>query len=443
MAMLMFFLVLPGVSVCEASVPGIVSMSGTYDHVFAVLSDGSVWWWGDNSPLPKQIAGLTDVKQVDMWTGGCVALKNDGTVWTGYFDGSPPACLTQLGDVRQISDGSLLKNDGTVWVWHRYQNVGTPFSKPVQVPGLTDMVFIDHCVGVRSDGTVWEWGVTMDSSGLRTGSDDVTPVQVPVTDVKTVLCGETFGAVLKNDGTVWSWGQNSMAQLGNGKRDTEYYPTPARVDGLSDIVAISCGDFYTLAIKKDGSLWGWGNDKQLELGIVPVCYVTRPAHLTLISDIDRLYTVGATSFVVKIDGSLWSWGQNCLGQLGDGTINDPMTFDPKNHGKETPVRVLLDTGTVDDPTVTPAATPGATPTTAPSITPVPTDTHVSPTVTARPSSTYQPGASLIPSATPTMVPLPDTSSMPTPGFGFGTFGLLCSVLFIAGVASVLTGNKKR
>jgi hypothetical protein len=368
-----------GTPECAAASPGVISMSGDFSTIYAVSSDGTVWWWGNNNPVPKQIAGLTDIKDVEMWSNNdCVALKNDGTVWTGYTDGSQPTRLSQLSDVRQISYGSLLKNDGTVWLWHPYQNIGI-FDQPVQVPGLTDMVFIDNYVGVRSDGTVWEWGVTRDSYGDRSASDDLTPVQVPIDNVKLAFYVHTFGVALKNDGTVWTWGTNANGELGNGKRDDDgYHSTPIRVNGLSDVKAISSGDLYCLAEKSDGSLWGWGDNHYLQMGIVQVPFITKSVRLTMISDIDRFYTVGATNFVVKKDSSLWSWGWNSLGQVGDGTINDPRVMDMKSHSKDTPVKVLLDTGTAGNSTATPAAAPCPTPASSPTLVPT---SNVSPTVT--------------------------------------------------------------
>lgn len=415
LAMAVLLVVLLGATVCEAASPSVVEISGKYAIIYAVLSDGTVWWWGHNNPVPTQISGLTDVKEVETWSYDCVALKNDGTVWRGYSDGSQPTRLSQLSDVRQISDGSVLKNDGTVWMWQRYQNLGI-FDQPVQVHGLTDMVFIDTCVGVRSDGTVWEWGVTRDSEyWLRSASDDLTPVQVPIDNVKTAFYVHTFGVALKNDGTVWTWGKNANGELGNGKRDDKYYSTPARVDGLSDITAISSGENFCLAKKSDGSLWGWGKNNQLELGIVQVPFVTRPVRLTLISDVDRFYAVGATSFVVKKDGSLWSWGQNCLGQVGDGTINDPTVMDLKSHGKDTPVKVLLDTGTADNPTLIPTAMPTPTPVPSPSSTPVSTVSPIDGSITPSPTSS-------MPTATP--------SASQTSGFGFGTIIVLINLALV-------------
>lgn len=395
LTMAVLLIVLLGATACEAASSSVVSMSGDYSNVFAVLSDGTVWWWGNNNPVPKQIVGLTEVKDVEMWTNyDCVALKNDGTLWIGYTNGSQPARFSQLSDVRQISYGSVLKNDGTIWLWHRYQNIDI-FDLPVQVPGLIDMVFIDNCIGVRSDGTVWEWGVTRDINqdiyGGRLASDDPTPVQVPTDNVKVVFYVHTFGVALKNDGTVWTWGTNANGEFGNGNRDDEgYHSTLARVDGLSDVTAISSGDNYCLAEKSDGSLWGWGDNHFLQIGIVQVPFITKPVRLTLIRDIDRFYAVGATNFVVKKDGSLWSWGWNALGQLGDGTISDPKVMDMKSHSKDTPVKVLLDSGTAGNPTLIPTTMPIPTLVPSPSSTLAPTVSRVDGSITPSPTSEVPP-----------------------------------------------------
>ena len=83
----------------------------------------------------------------------------------------------------------MLRGDGTVWAWGQ-NNVGqlgdgTTIGRvtPVQVQGLTNVLWIDGGVGrssysVKSDGTVWSWGEN-DSNQLADGTttDSSVPVQ--------------------------------------------------------------------------------------------------------------------------------------------------------------------------------------------------------------------------------------------------------------------------
>lgn len=65
---------------------------------------------------------------------------------------------------------------------------------------------------------------------------------------------EGFCALL-HDGTVACWGRNEEGQLGRGEdAGTAPSGTPARVLGLTDVVAID----HTCALDKDGAMWCWG-----------------------------------------------------------------------------------------------------------------------------------------------------------------------------------------
>lgn len=80
-----------------------------------------------------------------------------------------------------------------------------------------------------------------------------------------IAAGDFHTVALKDDGTVWSWGDNSYGQLGDGTTDTK--DKPIKVVGLSDIKAIAAGDNSTLALKKDGTVWSWGCNQSGELGL--------------------------------------------------------------------------------------------------------------------------------------------------------------------------------
>jgi alpha-tubulin suppressor-like RCC1 family protein len=78
--------------------------------------------------------------------------------------------------------------------------------------------------------------------------------------------------ILKSDRTVWDWGFNLHAQLGNGTIgvNTDF---PGQVLGqggvgyLDSIAAIIGGESHNMAVKSDGTTWGWGDNGSSELGI--------------------------------------------------------------------------------------------------------------------------------------------------------------------------------
>ena len=62
---------------------------------------------------------------------------------------------------------------------------------------------------------------------------------------------------IKTDGTLWGWGSNSSNQLGTGntgKNET----TPIQIGTDNNWKTVTMGVAHTMAIKTDGTLWGWG-----------------------------------------------------------------------------------------------------------------------------------------------------------------------------------------
>src|ERR1700730_2599253 len=79
-----------------------------------------------------------------------------------------------------------------------------------------------------------------------------TPKASAATDIQQIAVGVDHNLILKSDGTVWGWGDNLAGQQGNGSNYSSYSQVQAQ--GLSDIVAISAGYLYSLALKKDGTV---------------------------------------------------------------------------------------------------------------------------------------------------------------------------------------------
>ncbi|MDR1798498.1 MAG: hypothetical protein LBR19_01225 [Bifidobacteriaceae bacterium] len=50
-------------------------------------------------------------------------------------------------------------------------------------------------------------------------------------------------------GTVWAWGNNLVGMLGDGTEEVR--PTPVRVSGLTNVIAIAGGDICAYALVAD------------------------------------------------------------------------------------------------------------------------------------------------------------------------------------------------
>ncbi|KPA08780.1 RCC1 domain-containing protein, alpha-tubulin suppressor, partial [Candidatus Magnetomorum sp. HK-1] len=172
----------------------------------------------------------------------------------------------------------------------------------------------------KNDGTVWGWGYNVSGQlGDGTTTQRSTAVQVSgLNNIIAISTGYSFAIALKDDGTVWAWGSNAKGQLGDGTTNDSY--TPVQVSGLTDVISISCSSNHCLALKNDGTVWAWGDNQYGQLGDNS----NTERHTTVqVSGLSGIISIDAPghSIALKNDGTVWTWGGNTCGQLGDGTTN--------------------------------------------------------------------------------------------------------------------------
>ena len=133
------------------------------------------------------------------------------------------------------------------------------------------------------------------------------------TDWVAIAAGDVHSLALKSNGTLWGWGGGILTDLqivtGAGWWPITSIPTQIGTD--TNWVAISAGGYQSMGLKADGTLWGWGHlvgDTPYQIG----------------TDIDWVaVSAGRDYFLaLKSDGILWTWGSNSNGQLGDGTTQN-------------------------------------------------------------------------------------------------------------------------
>lgn len=138
---------------------------------------------------------------------------------------------------------------------------------------------------------------------------------------KQVSAGDYFSAAVKTDGTLWTVGRNQTAvgQLGiNSGTESSVLSPVTTSGGGTNWSKVACGSNFSAAIKTDGTLWTWGGFTYGQLGRTNVGYQS-PASVSGGGTTWSQASCGQFhAAAIKTDGTLWTWGDNRYGQLGAG-----------------------------------------------------------------------------------------------------------------------------
>ena len=232
--------------------------------------------------------------------------------------------------IKQLSAGSnhslALLNNGSLWAWGNNaagqlgDSSTTDQDHPVWIRQETNWASATAGDGfnhaIKTDGTLWGWGINkIGQLGIPTNNLKymyTVPVQIGNDhDWQMVSSGNYFTVGLKKDGTIWVWGADISYLLSD--KTHQYEPIKINDKNNNDFKDIATGDEFFMAMKKDGTIWTMGtineqNNKQL----VKVNDDTDWAMM----DAGRQHAAA-----IKNDGTLWTWGANESGQLGNGTTN--------------------------------------------------------------------------------------------------------------------------
>ncbi|MED0671836.1 Ig-like domain-containing protein [Aneurinibacillus aneurinilyticus] len=183
-----------------------------------------------------------------------------------------------------------------------------------------------HYLALKEDGTVWAWGDNKSGElGDGTKESKNTPVQVKeLTDVMTIIAsndaaGNGYSIALKKDGTIWAWGSNQYGQLGVGDWNGVTITKPMRVQDLNNIVSVASGTGNVFAIEGDGKVYAWGDNRLGQLGDDSTQTRYRPVRIKDLKGIERIVTGKNYALAYEKNGNAYAWGNNESGQLGNGS----------------------------------------------------------------------------------------------------------------------------
>ncbi|MGD8307684.1 MAG: hypothetical protein PVF17_13585, partial [Ignavibacteria bacterium] len=354
-------------------------------HSIGLKVDGTVYTWGYN--YYGQLGDNTTTQSntpVKVLKGA----YSEGTTYLGDNVNNKITAVA-LGNVSSIA----VTEDGIVYTWgHNYygnlgDNTATQRNTPVKVlkgeySGTTYLgdnasnPIIDVAMGyyfsiaLASDGTVYSWGI---NSYGKLGDNTTTQRNTPVKVLKGEYSGTTYlgdnssnkiisvrlgnlhSIALAEDGTVYTWGYNSYGALGDNTTTQRW--TPVKVlkgeysgttylgdNSNNKIIAVAVGQYHSIALAADGTVYTWGSNANGNLGDNTTTERWTPIKVlkgeysgtTYLGDngsnpIVSVAVGNHNAIALAEDGTVFTWGFNNYGQLGDGT---------EDTDRLTPIKVL-------------------------------------------------------------------------------------------------------
>ena len=316
--------------------------NGTNGFTAVLRSDGTMQAWGDNVYGQTNVAGLNGVTKIAAGSHHGLALLTNGTVfawgswWTTddsnnviYPIASVISGLTNVVKIAAGVDHDLaLRANGAVNAWGYYTNeswVAVPTNLP---PAQAIAAGWFHSVALLTNGTVAVWGENWNDLG----GFHITNLPAGLSNVTAIAAGALHTMALKTDGTVVTWGVgNGIAtNFWEGLFADGQSTTPA---GLSNVVAIAAGSFYSVALQSDGTLvvWGagfsapsykvnqlsglvsgWHHALAIRGGRLTPIITTQPASQTVLMGTNATFAVQA----IGLAGTTYQWQFNTVNLAG-------------------------------------------------------------------------------------------------------------------------------
>ena len=288
------------------------------EHTLVLKANGFVWGWGNSwgtgvgnnidTHIPNKVPGLKNVISIAASSINGAALTENGEVyiWGMMAIGGTPIYRyfpVKQGEIpgakKIITHGYcgviVLCEDGTVWESGIDQlNVG--YSAPDytwrQRTELSNIVDIESCGAIRSDGTVFAWDV---ADPVLIGPDDLRYHYQTVELFN--LPGATTFAQKDNDLIITS--NHTLYQVVHD--GATHFPSMI----MGNVKYAASYDISHMAVLMDGSVYSWKG-------------VDEPVLVSSISDIERLSMGLEFAIYLTNNQRLYGWGSNNYGQIGTG-----------------------------------------------------------------------------------------------------------------------------
>jgi len=329
------------------------SIAAGDDFTCGVTKQGTVKCWGKNdhgqlggkngTTTPRLVDGLSSIAHVAVGHAHACALSTAGAIrcWGLNDKGQVAPFRESVGqNYAAVAAGGYhtcaINSAGGVecWGFNEFGQLGINSTKDSsvqqQVSNLASDVIaistgVTHTCALKSNGAVLCWG---DNEHGRLGVNDETDRHVPTqvngleTDVIAISAQNGFTCAVKSNGELLCWGENKYGQLGIGSTTKYRVPTRVNVPSAAKISAVSNGDNHACALTSTGALC-WGSHESGRLGHKTSGNALLPGQVDAGSVNFTQISSGAThTCAITSDGTAKCWGANKQGQLGIGSTDN-------------------------------------------------------------------------------------------------------------------------
>jgi alpha-tubulin suppressor-like RCC1 family protein len=305
-------------SVCEAGacvVPNaVVSVDLGEAHSSALDRNGTLWLWGTNRSGAVGVPGDVVEQRLPK------ALSMPAVKWSAAALG---------GRIPELHSCAIAE-PGELYCWggngDGQTGLGNAQPGPVATRVGTDSDWTAisagtaYTCGIRAPGAVYCWGYGGDTKRLGLNpepADTRTPQRWPgAEDWVSISASRVHGCAIKRDQTLWCWGDNANGQLGRGGANAP----PAQVTNGTSYRQVSTGDGHTCGIRDNGTLWCWGDNSSGQLGLSTSA--DQPAQVATDTDWVRVAAGGRHTCALRTGREVWCWGSGEYGQVGSGSFTD-------------------------------------------------------------------------------------------------------------------------
>jgi len=267
------------------------------NHTLALGKSGKVYSWGLNSngqlglgnttnkKVPSEITGLTDIVKVKSIGNTSFAINSTGKIYAwgeGYT--KIPAIISINANVIDLGKTYYLADDG-------------------KVRTIKNNTEIQLCLRQNPNPEI---------------------VEIENEKIVQISEGTDYLLLLSESGKVYSYGINVYGQLGDGSLvgKTENISTAVKTGMwtlLENIVDISAGENYSMALAADGNIYTWGINGNLQLGHEGIQENAFAIVQPNINDVIAVRAGIGHSSVITNPGNVYTFGNGENGELGNGS----------------------------------------------------------------------------------------------------------------------------